>query len=474
MLKEKSGFNLASAWLRARKFIATELWQFELSPRGWTAGVVSLLQFSIMVAQGFVNDRLLVRASALTFVTALSMIPLLVVIVALIGIVGGEKSMINLIVNSMTAVSPEATSWVTSRIQEVDIRNLGSLGGATLILSAIFALRHLESTLGEIWGVHQSRSWPRRFADYLAVLVVAPILTGVAVSLWASVGSENLGDSLGRIPLLGDLYQGLLLQLPQLVIWLVFAFLYWFFPNTRVRPSSAILGALVATILLSVTRILYVGMGIGAAKYSVLFGGLVALPLVLTWIYVCWSVVLFGAEVAFAHQNLAHYREDRLRTHLPPAEREGLAVTVMLAIAKSFKNRRGPKAADELSTELDLSVRVVREILEELEGGGLVVRSGNSEKEAGFLPSCPLSDTTVADVILTIRGERRQSDSGRSGQRPVNRDPLIDGSGAAVEAILTQWEDALRRVAGSHTLAELVTADPDAHDSSKRDARRRS
>ena len=472
MLTEKSGFNLASAWMRARKFISTELWQFELSPRGWTAALVSLLQFSIMVAQGFVNDRLLLRASALTFVTALSTIPLLVVIVALIGIVGGEKSMINLIVDSMTAVSPDATSWVTSRIQEVDIRNLGSLGGATLILSAIFALRHLESTLGEIWGVRQSRSWPRRFADYLAVLVVAPILTGVAVSLWASVGSESLGHSLGRIPLLGDLYQRLLLQLPQLVIWLVFAFLYWFFPNTRVRASSAVLGALVATILLSVTRILYVGMGIGAAKYSVLFGGLVALPLVLTWIYVCWSVVLFGAEVAFAHQNLAHYREDRLRAHLPPAEREALAVTVMLAIAKSFKNHRGPKAADELSSELDLSVRAVREILEELQEGELVVRSGNNEKEAGVLPSCPLSDTTVADVILTIRGERRHSARGPSGQNPVKLEPPMDSSEGAVEAILTQWDDALRRVAGSHTLAELVTAHPDSPDSLKRDARR--
>lgn len=470
MMTKKSGFNLTEVWARARKFISTELWQFELSPRSWTAAFVRFLQFSIMVGQGFVNDRLLLRASALTFVTALSMIPLLVVIVALIGMVGGEKSIINLIVDSMTAVSPEATSWVTSRVQEVDIRNLGSLGGATLILSAIFALRHLESTLGEIWGVHQSRSWPRRFADYLAVLVVAPILTGVAVSLWASLGSESLTHSLGQIPFLGDFYQRLLLQLPQLVIWLVFAFLYWFFPNTRVRPRSAIIGALVATILLSVTRVFYVGMGVGAAKYSVLFGGLVALPLVLTWIYVCWSVVLFGAEVAFAHQNLAHYREDRLRTHLPPAQREALAVTVMLAIAKSFKSHRGPKAAEDLSLELDLSVRVVREILEELQEGGLVVRSGNTEKEAGFLPSGPLSDTTIADVILTIRGERHQPGGGASADNPVKLAPSEVGSGAAVEAILTQWDEALKEVAGSHTLAELASTHPDAPDSAKRGA----
>ena len=264
-----------------------------------------------MVGQGFVSDRLLLRASALTFVTALSTIPLLVVVVALIGIVGGQKSLINLMVDPLTAVSPEATAWLTSRIEEVDIQNLGSLGGATLIFSAILALRHLESTLGEIWGVHQSRSWTRRFADYLAVLVVAPILTGVAFSLWATLGTDSFTNSMDQVPVLGEVYRFLVLQLPQFMVLLAFAFLYWFFPNTQVRVKSALVGAFVAMVLFSMTRVVYVGMGIGATKYSVLFGGLVALPLVLTWIYVCWSVVLFGAEVAFAHQHLDHYREDR-------------------------------------------------------------------------------------------------------------------------------------------------------------------
>ena len=450
-------FKVGEAWGRGRQFVAKELWQFDISPRSWTVSLVRLLQFSIMVGQGFVSDRLLLRASALTFVTALSTIPLLVVVVALIGLVGGQKSLIGLIVDPMTAVSPEATAWITSRIEEVDIRNLGSLGGATLIFSAILALRHLESTLGEIWGVHQSRSWTRRFADYLAVLVVAPILTGAAFSLWASLGSDGFVHSLDQVPVLGHFYRILILQLPQLIILMAFAFLYWFFPNTQVKVKSAVVGGLVAMVLFSLTRVVYVGMGIGATKYSVLFGGLVALPLVLTWIYVCWAVVLFGAEVAFAHQHLDHYREDRMRRHLPPAEKEALGVTLMLAIARSFHSHQGPKSAEELSVELDLSVRVVREMLEELTEAELIIQSGEDERAPGFLPRCPLADTTVADVIATIRGQRISFEGDASIRDPGlvsdSARPALD----RVQVIFTDWDEALDRVAGSDTLADLVS-----------------
>ncbi|MAI79505.1 MAG: hypothetical protein CL917_11230 [Deltaproteobacteria bacterium] len=453
MAQEKTGMPLGLAWTRIQKFFVTDLWEFDLSPRSWTAAAVRLLQFSMMVGQGFVSDRLLLRSSALTFVTALSMIPLLVVVVALIGIVGGQRSLIDLLVSQMTAVSPEASVWVTTRIQEVDIKNLGTLGGATLIGSAILALRHLETTLGEIWGVRQNRNWPRRFADYLAVLVVAPILLGVAVSFWASLGNESVAKSIGSLPLIGDLHRLLLFQLPQLSMCSAFTFLYWFFPNTRVNLSAALVGALVATVLFSLSRIFYVEMSVGAARYSVLFGGLVALPLVLTWIYVCWSVVLFGAEVAFAYQNIAHYREDRLRPILPTAAREDLGVRVMLSVAQAFKLHQGPQTAEALSLGLNVPVRGVREILDELKEAGLVLPSAGMEREPGFVPSAPLSDTTVADILSALRGQRHWVEANTAQTDP---DSPVAASEAPIDEIFKELDQALVQIAGERSLSDIL------------------
>jgi membrane protein len=451
----KSTSGLGARVERVRTFIFHDLWQLDLGARSVSASLIRFLQFSVMVGQGFVNDRLLLRASALTFMTALSAIPLLVVVVALVGLVGGQESLVDMAVKQLTAVSPEANRWIISRIQEVHIGNLGTLGGATLILSAILGLRHLESTLGDIWGVRQSRSWPRRFADYLAVLVVGPILTGVAVSLWASLASESLAQSLQGLPFIGWLHELQLIQLPQVLIWAAFGFLYWFFPNTNVSLRSAALGALVATLLFSVTRVFYVDLGVGAARYSVLFGGLVALPLVLTWLYVCWAVILFGAEVAFAHQNIAHYREDLRRTVLAPAEREYLAVRLMVAVARAFKNRQEPRAAEDLSGELDAPVRALRELLDELETGDLLVATGRGDREARYLPARPIADTTVADVIQVIRSVRRAPvplvSPELTAQKASGRNPVLD-------ELFVELDDALVRIGGAHTLSDLASA----------------
>ncbi|MDE0884954.1 MAG: YihY family inner membrane protein [Myxococcota bacterium] len=451
MAEESVDLNREGMFARARAFIIHDLWQMDLGPRSATASLLRLLQFGVMVAEGFVRDRLLLRASALTFMTALSAMPLLVVLVALVGLVGGQDTLIDYAVSQATAVSPEAHRWILSRIQEVHIGSLGTLGGATLVISAVLALRHLESTLGDIWGVRQNRSWPRRFADYLAVLVVAPILTGVAVSLWASLGSEAAAQGLRSLPLVGWIHDLNLIQLPQILIWVAFAFLYWFFPNTRVSIRSATLGGLVAMLLFTLTRVIYVDMGVGAARYSVLFGGLVALPLVLTWLYVCWAVVLFGAEIAYAHQNIAHYREELKRPKLPPAEKEFLAVRLMVAIASAFARHEAPRTCEALALQLEVPGRTLGELLDELDQAGIVVATGLGDREPAYLPARPLKDTTVADILGAIRLSRGLQKSPDGGPPPA---PSREE--ARLLPVFEEMDSALARIAGSHSLLDLV------------------
>ena len=158
----------------------------------------------------------------------------------------------------------------------LDFASFGTVGAAVVFGTAIFALRHLETTLNEIWGVAKARSWARRFSDYLAVLVVAPVSTGVAVSLATTLQSEILVGWLLGDPTFAWLYGIGLQQVPVFVLFLGFTFLYWFFPNTHVRIRAAALGGLVAAILFSAARTLYVEFQVGAATYETVFGALSA------------------------------------------------------------------------------------------------------------------------------------------------------------------------------------------------------
>ena len=143
----------------------------------------SLGQLIVLTVRGFYSDRLMLRASALTYVTALSIIPMLGVVIAIVGALGGDETLIDFAIDQLTSVAPQVRDTVRGYAARLDFASFGTVGGAILFAMAILALRHLESTLNDIWGVTSNRGWARRFSDYLAVIVVGPISTGVAVSL---------------------------------------------------------------------------------------------------------------------------------------------------------------------------------------------------------------------------------------------------------------------------------------------------
>lgn len=443
---ERAG--LAGRIERLRRFIVEGLWHVQ-SGRRLTAAAVRSLQLAVMIARGFVQDELLLRASALTYVTTLSLMPLLVVVVALISMVGGEQSIVDLAVAQLTAVSPGARDLILEQVRDVRIGSLGTVGASLLVLTAVLTLRHLESTLNNIWGIRQGRSWTRRFSDYLAVLIVAPILTATAISLATTLQSGQVFGELRNLPAVSTLYSRGLQHLPNLLLCVAFTFLYWFFPNTRVRAVSALLGGIVATILFSAARYVYVDLSLGAARYSVLFGSLVALPMVLAWLYVCWAIILLGAEVSFAHQNLAHYRRE-LRGRAPCiAEREAVSLRVALEVARAFASHRPPPAATALSDALDLPVRIVRDLTEALVEEGLIVECAVEDREAGYVPARPIEDISVSDVLRAVRGDRVRA----AGEAETVR---IETGDLAVAEVLEALEEAGSGVADRQSLADLV------------------
>lgn len=407
----------------------------------------ALAQLVALTARGFQNDRLLLRASALTYVTALSIIPMLGVVISIMEVFGGDETLVEFAIDQLTTVAPEVRELVLSYASNLDFGRFGTIGGAILFGTAIFALRHLEATLNDIWGVEASRSWARRFSDYLAVMVVAPLSTGVAVSLATTLQSGAFVGWLLEDPLLSRLYGLGLTQLPVVVLFLGFTFLYWFFPNTQVRIGAAALGGLVAAVLFAAARTAYVEFQIGAATYETVFGALSAVPLILAWLYACWAVLLLGAEVAFATQNLPFARREMRSGDASAAERERIALEAAVAIGEAFAGHRDPPTAENLADRLDEPIRLVRQLCERLLGEDLIrpVQTDDG-RDAGFVPAAPLAELTVGAVLRAVRGERASS---RSSQRQSG-DPS-----AEVARELARLEAAWGEIADRATLEQL-------------------
>ena len=439
----------ANFFARAREFLTVDLWKAQPQQRA-RLSAVRLLQFSIMVVEGFVRDRLLLHAAGLAYFTVLSVVPLLAVAVSIAGALGvGTQTFIDWVVSTFAAGSPSAQDTILALVEHVDFGRLGTVSAGVLVLTTVFAISNVESALNSIWGVAEARGWGRRFSDYLAVLVIGPLLGGIALSLSTSMYHPWLLERLLSLSFFQRLYHFGLTQLPTLILSIAFAFLYAFLPNTRVRWSSAAIGGVVAGVLVVAAQHAYLDLSVGVARADFFFGSFAALPLLFAWIYVLWAVILFGAEIAFAHQNLQQYRREVRGAPAGPAEREAIGLRSALEIARRFRDGDTPLDAGALSDAVDEPVRTVREVTDRLRAAGILLLQVREDGCEALQLGRPADRVTLQELLAALRGERERAGG----------DAYLT---ALVDDVLAELETGSSQAARNRTLADLLEGLPPA------------
>jgi membrane protein len=384
------------------------------------------------VAEGFARDQLLLRATQLTYLTLLSLIPALALVVAVIDLIGGGQQVVRQLLDLATAVPIEVRTFILERVEAFHFASLGPLGGGLLLATTVLAIGNVERALNAVWGVRETRPWVRRIPDYLAVMIVAPLVLGVAISVRTTLESQAFLRWALENPRFEAAYHTGLRQLPVVLYVAGLSFVYWFLPNTRVRPLSALLGGIAAGLLFSVAQYSYIALSIGSARSNAVFGVFAGVVLFLVWIYFSWAIVLFGAEIAYAHQTLPLYRREVRGEPPSPAAREALGLAIAVQCARAFRDGAPPWTADGLSETLDVPVRTVRSLLEQLEHAGIVSRCGE-EQSGAVQPARTLESIRVADLLAALRGSRAVALAAPEVARAV-ADVLADVDRAAASA----------------------------------------
>ncbi len=276
---------------------------------------------------------------------------------------------------------------------------------------------------------------------------MAPLLLGSALSLGGMVRSQAIVDRLLEIPGFELLLNIGLTQLPTVVMALAFAFLYWFLPNTTVRPFAALLGGIVAALLVDVAQTIYIDFSVGAARADALFGGFAQVPILFVWVYFFWAIVLFGAEVAFAYQTLPHYRRQVRGREAGSAEREAVGMRIAIEVGRAFRDGAPTWDGDALSDALGVPVRTVRDVVSKLQSAGIVSSVGPEQREDGFQLGRPAERILVTDVLAALRGTRE----------PVGGDPEV---AAVVENVAAELREGEAKAAAGSTLADLLAGIP--------------
>lgn len=354
------------------KFIEVDIWNIRLSdlnPR--KALLYRYLRVLLLSVRRFTEDRLQYRASALTFYSMLSVVPVLAMGFGIAKGFGYEKYLEKEMANNLRGheeVLRYLMEFANSFLERTQGGLIAGVGMAILFWSVMKVFGNIESSFNDIWQIKKSRIFARKFSDYLSMMLISPLFIISASSANVFITTQ-LSDFDDRVKLLGyisPIIFFLLKLVPYILIWVLFSFIYIIMPNTKVNVRSGIVAGIVAGSIFQITQWAYIHFQIGVSNYGAIYGSFAALPLFLVWMQISWLIVLFGAEVSYADHNIDLYEFETETVQISPYAKRIISLLIAHRIIVNFKNGDDPITASEISKDLKLPIKLVKSILTDL------------------------------------------------------------------------------------------------------------
>jgi membrane protein len=463
----------------------------------WLLGEIRVFYF---VVRGFNEHQCSLQASALTFVTLLSIVPLLALGFVMMNYLGvlpkepiaaqvqpapfappgrkdfttqtavgqtspiippasngadasstesvAEKRFVNLLLDSLTdqltANQVEVRDRIVAYVRNTKLTALTAAGVVVLIVTVISALGTMEHVFNQIWGLRRSRSILRKVTDYMSVVIICPLLLMAAMAMTPMISRNALVSRLFHASYINDALTWSLKLVPYLSTWLALTLLYWFLPNTRVKLRCALAGGFAAGVIWQFAFWGYTKFQAGMLHYNIVYSTLAALPFFLSWLYVSWLIVLFGAEVAAAYQNIETYSRARIAHKICPAERLRIGLNLLLTICARFRREEPPWTADQLSRYLECPARLVDELLADLTTANIVMPSGTGRLPT-YVPAVPLNNISPARVVEALQETEAGGLVGTATPEAI-----------CARTLMEQWREGLWRELGNVGFDVLV------------------
>lgn len=427
---------------RLLQFLREDLWLIDITDVSLIRRpFLHFLRVCALVLKGFKEDQCPLHAAALTFTSVMAMVPTLIIVFSVAKAFGMDKahdyvlgffeeepipmeqpaildgatpserkapmvaisteeglsSEIRVLSPKLPAALREPAIQVLATVEEASAAKLGTIFTVIFFWAVIKMLSKVEESFNQVWGVKTSRTMIDKIRNYVFVLAVAPMLLIVGTaSIPALMAVQKVLLWMGPL-------QGFVLKVvPLLIMAIAFAVVYLFLPNTRVKVKPALVGAFCSAFLLVVLQVLMITAGVGVSKYNEVYGVLAALPIFLFLLQSSWMIMLLGAEIAFAVQNVDTYKHEQQAENASAQTRLTLAFAVMKYIVDGF-NAEGPLFnVETYAAERRIPVRLINKVIHVLCVAEFITESVDHPLCYALLKNPELiNPKEVYDLILT-------------------------------------------------------------------------
>jgi membrane protein len=439
-------------WLRMWSLADRSLFSPASYGSGLLARCIRVARYPYAVVRDLVGGQLNLRAMGLVYATLLSLIPALALSFAILTLLGVHQRLEPVILEFFRPVgdsAQELTARVLAFADSVRSGLVGTVGFALLLWTLIGTVKKVEDSFNFVWRVQLPRSFARRIAEYVGLLIAGPVLI-VAVFGLSHLALDNFATrELASLPAFANLLQLGIRLVPYAIVVTLFTGLYMWIPNTRVQLRPALIGAFAAGVLWAATGRLFATMVVYTTRLTIVYAGFAIVVAVLLWTYFGWLILLAGAQLSFYVQNPSYLRLGLQVLKISARESEHLALSIMYLVGKAHAlpaTAQGNTtwSVDSLARELGMPGVAIAEVVETLEAAGLL-RASDDEQ---VFVARDLVNIRLVDILDVVRARK-------GGYVAVNALSLPQ-----VERLQAQIEAAWHERCGERTLRELVDEEP--------------
>ncbi|MDR2087204.1 MAG: YihY/virulence factor BrkB family protein [Dysgonamonadaceae bacterium] len=386
------------------KFLTEDVWRIvpsELSNtkrKGYT-----VIKVILLAVRRYQEDNLPRNASALTYSTFLSLIPLLAVLLAIAKGFGFR----NIVESQLFEYFPgqkeilfRMLTFVNSYMQQTKDGLFLGLGLLLLFYTVFNLISGIENTFNMIWQVSKGRSIVRRFTDYFSTFLFLPIF--LVCSSGISIFFATTFNTLKYHQLLMPVYEIIITVAPWIISIFAFTGLYLFMPNTKVRFKHAFYAGILAAIGFQIVQYLYINGQMWVSKYNAIYGSFALIPLLLLWVQLSWMICLIGAEIAYAGQNIQNFEFENDSKNISRRYLDFLVLTITTLIVKRFEKEAKPYTAMEISSEYKIPIRLTKRILYHLVELEIIHEIKNEDDYPYYQPAIDINKITLEYLFTKI------------------------------------------------------------------------
>lgn len=358
-------------------------------------------------------DNCLQQASALSFVSLLSLIPFTATLFAILKGLGVQYSIQEKLLVTLTGNQTEIVNILVRSIENVNGKAMGAIGILFLLVTVFSVLSTVERAFNSIWSIQTGRTLTRKITDYFSIVFLSPFIAVLSISVTSYIQLSPTFKLLeGLQPYLAQ--WGISITTYLLTI-IALTTLYVFMPNTKVRWSAGLMGGIIGGLLWQALQINYLNLSLYFRNIHVIYQGFAQVPLFFLWIYGSWLIILYGAEFSFAIQNRKTYFLEIHSRHPSLKMYYAISSLILETVHENLKKGNGPTfIPDDISREYTLPIRLLINTVDMLEKTAIVKRihadKQQSLREYMLIPDpYQISSGELLDRLLTYTQDEETS-----------------------------------------------------------------